>query len=84
MPKKTRPQFHCILCDHDWTGQTENEPRRCPKCHQPDWARPGLTLDQHWDRVQNSLIDVQISELREAIKLIEGRISELQAKKRPE
>jgi hypothetical protein len=82
MPKKMRPKFHCRLCGHDWTGLTQNEPRRCPKCHQPEWARPSLTLDQHWDRVGNSFIDFQISELREVIKLIEGRIAGLEAKKK--
>jgi hypothetical protein len=38
--------FRCERCGHQWVprGSVEEEPRVCPKCRSPWWARPKRSL----------------------------------------
>lgn len=36
-----------------------------------------------WNKVHNAFVDIQIKELREVVRMVEGRIVELEATKKP-
>jgi len=42
---------------------------------------PNRPVDPAWAKVHNAALELRISELREAVKLIERRIAELEAEK---
>jgi len=46
--------------------------------------QPTVPMEPDWARVHNAALDMRISELREAIKLIQGRIDQLEAEKQRE
>lgn len=53
--------YRCDRCEHEWIprGESEGEPRVCPKCKSPYWNRPRkvtpLTYENFRDKVRETL-----------------------------
>lgn len=53
--------YRCDRCEHEWIprGESEQEPRVCPRCKSPYWNRPRkttpLTYEAFRDKIRDAL-----------------------------
>lgn len=53
--------YQCDRCSHEWIprGESEEEPRVCPKCKSPYWNRPRkitpLAYEEFRDKIRDAL-----------------------------
>lgn len=53
--------YRCDRCGHEWVprGESDEEPRVCPKCKSPYWNRPRktapLSYEEFRDKVRDAL-----------------------------
>lgn len=49
--------YRCSRCDHEWIprGDSEEEPRVCPKCKSPYWNRPRKTSPLSYEEFRHNI-----------------------------